>query len=106
MAWFQAGSNSPQLKQWGESIGHSPTVECSRAYPVVCDNSAQGTRPRSSRTSAAAEPLTALQQTCPGPLCLESDELVAEALVRPFLMVMVDELSNSSAEVRLAERDD
>ena len=33
----------------------------------------------------AAEPLTALQRACSDHLCLGRDELVAEALVRPFL---------------------
>ena len=55
----------------------------------------------------AAEPLTALQRACSDHLCRGRDELVAEALVRPFLMVlMVHELSNGSPEVLFAERDD
>jgi hypothetical protein len=54
----------------------------------------------------AAEPLTALQRACSARLCPGRDKLVAEALVRPFLMVMVHELSNGSAEVLLAEKDD
>ena len=54
----------------------------------------------------AAEPLTAFQRTCSDDLCPGRDELVAEALMGPFLMVVVHELSNGSPEVRLAERDD
>src|SRR5262245_10880179 len=53
-----------------------------------------------------AEPLTALQRACSARLCPGRDELVAEALVRPFLMVMVYELSNGSPEMPLTERDD
>jgi hypothetical protein len=54
----------------------------------------------------AAEPLTAFHRACSDDFGPRRDELVAEALVRPFLMVMVDELSNGSPEVLLAERDD
>ena len=53
-----------------------------------------------------AEPLTALEGASSDHLCLRRDELVAEALVRAFFMVMVHELSNGSPEVLLAERDD
>jgi hypothetical protein len=77
------------------------------SYPVVCENSAQGLRGLAVvELEHAAEPLTAFQRACSDHLCLGRDELVAEALVRAFLMVMVHELWNGSPEVLLAERDD
>jgi Homeodomain-like domain len=78
-----------------------------RFYRVVCENSGQGLRGLAVvELEHAAEPLTAFQRTCSDHLCPGRDELVAKALVRPFLMVMIHELSNGSPEVLLAERDD
>src|SRR5262245_57394199 len=54
----------------------------------------------------APKPLTALRRACSDHLSPGRDELIAEPLVRPFLVAMVHELSNGSAEVLLAERDD
>src|SRR5262249_11088429 len=78
-----------------------------RTDPVVCENSGQGLRGLAVvELEHAAEPLTAFHRACSEDRCPGRDELVAEALVRRFLMVMVHELANGSPEVLLAERDD
>jgi hypothetical protein len=51
----------------------------------------------------AAEPLTAPDRACVDQLCLGRDEFVARILVWPFLMIMMDELSNGGPEMRFAE---
>src|SRR5262245_19416193 len=100
--------SSPSLQ---DSIRPPPSDQvratCTRSRPPSCAKTRlKATRPAVVELEHAAESLTALQRTCPDPLCLGSHELVAEALVRPFLMVMVHELPNGSPEVCLAERDD
>src|SRR6202521_1352603 len=72
---------------------------------VVCDNSAH----RGLRGVAvvefeqASEPRTARDRACADRCCLGRDELVAQTLVRPLLMIMLDKRSYGSPEVLFAE---
>src|SRR5262249_54444944 len=52
----------------------------------------------------AAESLTTLHLACADDRFLRRDELVAQALVRPFLMIMVDEFSDSRPELPFADQ--
>src|SRR6266849_6184320 len=51
----------------------------------------------------AAEPSTACDRACADRRCLGRDELVAQTLVRPLLMIMLDKRSDGSPEVPFAE---
>jgi hypothetical protein len=67
------------------------------------------TRPRGLRGLAvvepeqAAEPRPAGDRACADRRCLGRDELVAQTLVRPLLMIMLDKRSYGSPKVRFAE---
>jgi hypothetical protein len=50
-----------------------------------------------------AKPLTASHRACSRQPGLGRDEVVAETLVRPFMMIMMDECADGSPEVRFAE---
>src|SRR5712691_1088423 len=50
-----------------------------------------------------AEPRTARDRACADRRCLGRDELVAQTLVRPLLMIMLDKRSYGSPEVPFAE---
>ena len=74
---------------------------------VVCENSAHGLRGLAVvELEQAAEPLTAPDRACAGDHGLGRDELVAQPLVRPFLMIMLHERSDGSSEVPFAEGHD
>jgi hypothetical protein len=77
-----------------------------RNHPVVvCENSTHVLRGIAVvELEQASEPLATLHLACSDHGRLRRDELVAETLVRPFLMVMVDKFSDSRPEMPFAEQ--
>ena len=70
----------------------------------MCENSAIGLRgPAGVELEHAAEPRTARDRACADRRWLGRDELVAQTLVRPLLVIMLDERSYGSPEVPFAE---
>src|SRR6516164_6750913 len=72
---------------------------------VVCENSAhRGLRGLAVvELEHAAEPRTARDRTCADRRGLGRNELVAQTLVRPLLIIMLDKRSYGSPEVPFAE---
>ena len=71
---------------------------------VVCEKSAGGLRGLAVvELEHAAEALMAPHRACSCRCGRSCDELVAETLVRPFLMIMIDERTYGGPEVRFAE---
>ena len=72
---------------------------------VVCENSAHsGLRSLAVvELEHAAEPRTARDRACADRRGLGRNELVAQTLVRPLLMIMLDTRSDGSPEVPVAE---
>ena len=88
----------------GAKVNHLKAV---RLLPVVCENSARVLRGLPVvELEQAAEPLTAPDRACAGDHGLGRDALVAQPLVRPFLMIMLHERSDGSSEVPFAEGHD
>ena len=70
----------------------------------MCEDSAIGLRgPAGVELEHAAEPRTARDRACADRRWRGRDELVAQTLVRPLLMIMLDKRSYGSPEVPFAE---
>ena len=78
-----------------------------RYFPVVCENSADRLRGGAViKLEHAAESLTAPYWARSEWRGLRRDELVAQTLVRSFLVIMIHERADGIPEVFLAERHD
>ena len=71
---------------------------------VLCENSDHGLRGLAVvELEQAAKLLMALHRAGARQRCFWCDELVAQTLVRPFLVIMIHKRAHSGAEVRFAE---
>src|SRR6202140_2839280 len=70
-----------------------PTPSCAKSRPIGLRGLAVV------ELEHAAEPRTACDRACADRRCLGRNELVAQTLVRPLLMIMLDECSYGSPEV-------
>ena len=72
---------------------------------MVCENSIPPLRGTAVvEPEETAQSLTTLQRACSGHCRLCRDELVAQTLVWPVLMIMIDEFSDGRAEMPFAEQ--
>jgi hypothetical protein len=73
-------------------------------FPVVCENPAHELRGGTVvELEHAAEALTAPNRACADQRGLGRDALIAQTLVRPFLMVVINKRSHGSPEVYSAK---
>ena len=74
------------------------------ADPVLCENSAHGLRGLAVvELEHAPKVLMAPDWACSRRFGFSRDEVVAETLMRPFIMIMIDERADGSPKVRFAE---
>src|SRR5262249_59491578 len=74
-------------------------------FPGVCKTSIPPLRGTAVvEPEETAQSLTTLQRACSGHCRLCRDELVAQTLVWPFLVIMIDEFSDGRAEMPFAEQ--
>src|SRR5262245_41231 len=89
----------------GASCRHCRGVSSASADRVVCENWIERLRSLTVvEPEETAQSLTTLQRACSGHRRLCRDELVTQATVWPFFVIMINEISDGRPEMLFAER--